>query len=766
MKKLFSKIEIKRYKKFLFWIGGVLTLLILVNIGLNQWIKSELPAIIKEKNDTAYNFEFENIGFSIFNSSISIEKISIRPKDSYDKPIPLEFTANVDEINVVGVNFIKLLIKKDLSAYSLKINEPDITFFKSEKKDTVEHDSKLGSSVQIGNFEINNGKFKIVSLENKEKLAEINNINIEIGGVNLTERTLEKDIPFTYTSFELNCDSIFYQINPSQELKANLLKVNDNLFILKNFKINSIENVEKLNPKKLSYRLLPDIQAPNVSFSGLDWGYDKKDEFYFTANLLKFDSVDVNVKNDKDNPNRKNDSLGYLIPFRLDIQKIIVDNSKFKVGNSLNAQNINIQIDKIKNEANQKLSIENILLRHPLITTYSGAKKSGKENTGKTDFKDFIEINNIKIENGEYRLNKLSNNHNLLKISDINFMMDNIRMTPETFFEEIPFIYKNVKLSAASIDYNPNHIYSLKTKNILLDNTHFTLNNFEMKPKISRAQFVKQLDKEKDLYTISAAKIDIQNMDWGFTGPDMFFKIPQIEINTADANIYRSKVPTDDPKKKLLYSKLLRDLPFNLEVKHLDLKNSKVVYEEETETSTGAGKLTFSNFNAKIDNIYSGYKKSSVPDLKADIKTSFMNDSRLTAIWTFNPMNRSEKFNIKGSIFNFDAKKMTPFVKPYLHITAEGNMREVRYNFTGNDINATGDFGIKYDNLKVTIYNKNTGKQQKVLSAVGNLLVKSNTKEQYNEVRIETVTRNQDRSFFNFFWNCVQQGLKQTLLII
>ncbi len=210
----------------------------------------------------------------------------------------------------------------------------------------------------------------------------------------------------------------------------------------------------------------------------------------------------------------------------------------------------------------------------------------------------------------------------------------------------------------------------------------------------------------------------------------------------------------------------MRDLPFNLEVKHLDLKNSKVVYEEETETSTGAGKLTFSNFNAKIDNIYSGYKKSSVPDLKADIKTSFMNDSRLTAIWTFNPMNRSEKFNIKGSIFNFDAKKMTPFVKPYLHITAEGNMREVRYNFTGNDINATGDFGIKYDNLKVTIYNKNTGKQQKVLSAVGNLLVKSNTKEQYNEVRIETVTRNQDRSFFNFFWNCVQQGLKQTLLII
>src|SRR5690606_26025074 len=135
-------------------------------------------------------------------------------------------------------------------------------------------------------------------------------------------------------------------------------------------------------------------------------------------------------------------------------------------------------------------------------------------------------------------------------------------------------------------------------------------------------------------------------------------------------------------------------------------------------------------------------------------------------VWTFNPMNRSEKFNIKGNIYNFDGTKMTPFIKPYLHATTEGNIREVHFNFTGNDIDATGDFGIKYDNLKVTLYNKNTGEKQKIFSALGNLLVKKDTKDKYKEERIKTVIRNQDRSFFNFFWNCVQQGLKQTLLII
>lgn len=765
MKNLFLKNKIKHYKKFLFWIGGILFFLIALNIGINQWIKSELPSIIKEKNDTAYDFEFEGLSFSLLNSSISLEKVLIKPKKNYPKPIPLKFIAKVGEIKVVGVNFIKLLSKKDLSAYSLKINEPDITYIQPIQKDTVQHNSRLGNIIQISNFEINDGKFTMFSHQIK-KIASIKDINIELGGVNLSQRTLEKDIPFTYTSFELDCDSIFFQINPSQQLDAGRLRVNDNLFVLKNFKINSNKNIAKLNPEKINYRLLPDIIAPNVSFTGLDWGYNRKDEFYFNANILKFDSIDVNIKNDKEVPDQKRDSLGYLIPFKLDIHKILVDNSKLKIGNSLSAQDINIQISKIKNELNKKLSVESILLNHPSITTFSGITKSKVEKAAaSTDFKDFIEIKSLKIKDGKYRLNKLSNNQNLLKVNDINFNMEDIRMTPETFFEQIPITYKNVTLTASSLDYNPNHIYSLKTKSINYENGNFSLNQFEMKPKISRAQFVRQLSKEKDLYTISAKKIDVQNMDWGFTGKDMYFKIPNINIQTADANIYRSKIPPDDPKKKLLYSKLLRDLPFILEVKHVNLKNSKVEYEEETATSNGAGKLIFSNFNASIDNIYSGYKKSVLPDVKADIKTSFMNDSRLVAIWTFNPMNRSEKFNIKGSIFSFDAKRMTPFIKPYIHVTAEGNMKEIRFNFTGNDVNASGDFGIKYDNLKVTLYNEN-GKERKILSAVGNIFVKSNTKDQYKEERIQTVTRNQDRSFFNFFWHCVQQGLKQTLLII
>jgi hypothetical protein len=756
----------KPKKKIRYWIGGILLFLILLNIGIGAWIKARIPAIIEEKNDTAYHFEYKDLGFSLFNSSLSVEGISISPKKDFPEKIPLDFTAEIAEIKVVGVNFFKLLRTKDLSAYSIKIIEPKLVYYQSEVKDTTQSKSKLGSVIDINSFIIEDAFFELYDSDRKTKLAEFQNLDLEIGGVNLSERTLEKDIPFTYKNFEMTSGTIFYQLNPVQKLNASSLKVNDNLFYLNQFLIQSDEKIIQVDPKKVNYRLLPDVKAPQVIFTGLDWGYNKADALYFKAEILKFDSVDVNIRNTRERTPDTSRIASHIIPFELNIEKIQIDNSRFRIRNALDAQNINIQIEKVSNIVNDKLTVKSMILDHPEIISYQSNQSKEKVENIATDFIDIIQIEDVSIKNATYKLNQLKENKNLLVVNKVDFSMKNIEINPESYQEKIPILYKNVLLTAASLNYNPNHVYELKSQNIKFQNGNFSLAHFEMKPKISRAQFVKQLKKEQDLYTISAQSIQIPKMNWGFRGNTISFQIPNMELNKVHANVYRSKIPTDDPKKKHLYSKLLRDLPFYLEVNQLNLKNSQVEYEEETVESSGAGKLTFSNFNANVKNVHSGFGKSSLPDVVATIHTNFMNDSRLNAVWTFNPMNRSEKFNIKGSLFSFDAKRMTPFVKPYLHATMEGNMKEVRFNFTGNDINATGDFGVKYDDLKVTLYNSETGKERKVLNTVGNLLVKSSTKEKYNEVKIKPVVRNQDRSFFNFFWNCVLQGLKQSLLII
>src|SRR5690606_16423870 len=120
-----------------------------------------------------------------------------------------------------------------------KIKNPDVVFYQSQSKDTIP--SKLRSSIHVSNFKISGGRFKMIASDRKTLLSKINYVDIELDGVNLSQQTIEKNIPFTYSNFDLFSSEIFFEVNPSQILYAKSLKINDNLFILNNFKLGPAE---------------------------------------------------------------------------------------------------------------------------------------------------------------------------------------------------------------------------------------------------------------------------------------------------------------------------------------------------------------------------------------------------------------------------------------------------------------------------------------------------------------------------------------------
>lgn len=751
----------KSIKKASIWILSILGLSLILNFGINYWVKSKLPNIISEKNDTPYDFKFSNLKFSIFDSSISIDSISILPKPNNTVPLRYNFEAKVSTIEILGVNFFKLITKKDIDAISIKIKEPNINIYKPETQNTINQRTKIQNSINIEHFEIINAEVNLFEFNKKDKTTTLSKINVEINGVNFTHETHPKKIPFTYDNFKINGETITHQLNPFQLLTTQQFEINDVSFSTQNLKIQTHSEI----PQEVNFNILPEVETPNITFSDLDWGFDKKEDFYMTIKTIQLDSVDINFKNTSNTSITHKDSVKKIIPFLLKIDEINLVNSELKVEKSFEAKDINLKISNINNHNKEIIQIDKIEVQKPQFLSYSSQKKSTKKINKTSNFNDHIKINSFQINNANFNLNEAKNHRNKLQVNNINFQLQNIEITPESVVNKIPFLYETIEVTANSLNFNPNNIYELKTNEISYKNGNFSALNFEMKPKMSRKQFVKQLKFEKDLYTISTQKIQ-SKIDIGFQGNDFYFKSNQINLNQVNANIYRSKIPPDDTTIKKLYSQTLRELPFILEVQQVNLNNSTLIYEEETATSNKAGKLSFTNFSAQIKNINSGYKKTKLPNVQAQINCKFMNDSKLTALWTFNPMNRSDDFNIKGSIFNFSAEKMTPFIKPYLHATAQGMIEEVRFNFNGNNTDAKGTFGINYENLKVTVYNSHTGKERKAINLVGNLLLKSNTKNEYKEVDIKTVKRNQDRSFFNLFWLCIEQGLKQTVLII
>jgi hypothetical protein len=380
-------------------------------------------------------------------------------------------------------------------------------------------------------------------------------------------------------------------------------------------------------------------------------------------------------------------------------------------------------------------------------------------------FQKIILVSDIYLAKGDIKIINIRNNKPILSIANISVKLEDITLTKELLEHKIPFSYRNYAFSCDSLYYRPNGFYDIRTKHIETTEKGLLLKKFTMIPKYNRWEFVKRLSKEKDIFTLSVATIQLQRMKWGFDkNENLFFHTGKLVVDNAAANIYRGKMPQDDLSKKPLYNKLLRELPFDLKVDTLKVKNSLLEYEEEKAFEKGAGLLSFSRLNMTATNISSGFQKTKLPDIAIKINCRFMNISPMNVYWTLNVLDKTDGFLIKGSIYKFPAERLIPFIKPYMNVTAKGMLDKVYFNFRGNDRMSGGAFGIEYDDLKFTIYRKNDReKKNKFLTAIARIFVKKDTKDRIKNTQVE-VERIPEKSFYNLLWRSVADGLKKLLV--
>lgn len=374
-----------------------------------------------------------------------------------------------------------------------------------------------------------------------------------------------------------------------------------------------------------------------------------------------------------------------------------------------------------------------------------------------------ILVSQMEMINGDLKIVEISSKKNILHVANISVKVDGIAVTDDILQEKIPVIFNNYDVRFDSLYYKPNAVYELRSGSLKTVNSALQLDNLTYLPVMSRTQFVKSLASEKDLFSVKAKQLKIDSLDWGYREEDFFIDIKQLTITEPNANIYRAKSPPDDLTKKPLYSQLLRELPFFLKVDKLNLKYGTVEYEEQKTSEAGAGLLSFNGFNAKIVNISSGFKQTKLPDVHINVDCKFMNTSNMNVKWSFNVLDKTESFKIQGSILKFPADKLTPFIKPYMNVTAEGMLDKIYFNYSGNDHMAKGDFALEYEDLEVNVLQKDRKKKNKFISAVANIFVKKDTNERVKETAVE-VERIQEKSFFNLLWRTTADGLKKLLI--
>lgn len=748
----------------------VCTLLILAvfgNLTINALIKNRLPKIIEERNDTAYQLTYDDINFSVFSNSLSIENAEIKPKANVDIKKDIDFFGKVEKISVTGVNFFELIKNKNLKAFTISIIGPDLTVLQTEKRDTIPTQSKLTTVIDIDKINVQKAHLRMMNVTNDTLLHELFNFNATIDGIHMGAYTTTKDIPFTYTDYRFKIDSVYSVVNDLQFAKSKTIEIDKDHVTINNFKLLPFINANdfKSNEIQASTRLLVDV--PKLHLKNTDWGY-KRSQLYVDIKNISIDSINIQILDQKDKRVGKepktnvNNIVQPLIPFQLNIDELAIKKSSFNSLGTLDISNVNINIKGITNEVNQQLKIKEFELNNPYFVQI--ATKNKRPNKSRTiKLNDVIIIDKVLVNDAHYLLKDASGKKNQLTVDKFNLQLNNVRVDDATVLQNVPFTYTDPLLTSGKISYDSKGDYKIEVANLTVKESNASVKQFKMIPKLSRSQHVAKLKYAQDYYNLSASSLLLNNFKWGVdTDNEFFIKFQEVVLNGMDAQIYRDISVPLNPKKNHLYSYRLRNLAFPFHVQTLKIKNSKLTYQEDSKTSSDPGKLTFTNFNLTAENLYSGYKRKFSGKTQIMVQTKFMNQGGLIASWQFNILDRTEQFNINGNLKNFPAPAMNPFLKPYLNIRADGQIDHMAFNFSGNDLKANGDYAMNFNNLKMTLFNKED-KERKFLTAAANLVVRSDT-DGLKKTEVKEVERHQQKSFFNFLWLCIMQGLKQTVI--
>ena len=818
----------KYFRIFSIIAGILLLLLLIINFGLNFWLKNNLDHYIKKNSH--YIVSYKTLAVDLGTGNIKATGITINNKNPQNHEI-VRFQGTVDTLSIARLGIYDAIFNQSINTSNLVLSKPNLNIILPQKNNDKKE--KKQTDITVDNIKINDGNIQVFK-PTKQKLLSVSDFNLVVENLQLTEESTGEKLPFSYDYYEISGKNFFFRPDNVYAFTAKYITTKDGQMSLKDFAMNpllSYANFTKYYPKK---RNLFDFKSSEMEFKDMVLKED-----IITLTKVRFENPDLKMFTTNVKPLEKKKSFTYDVQ----LEDVLFNNAKINILNpngaplfaagdltmkinkfAMNEQtakgNIPFQYNDFTINGNevfyssntQNVNVEALSINPKLANLQAVSVKSTVSKSDKTlldiDAKqvnlaikewNFVE-NKLKLNIDNVVINELNGkikgstspkkkvkpafegisfplivknvslkNSNLiydkgsqpLTFKDLNANIQNIELNANTIKGEIPFKIGNYSFTTRNFNYKT-EFYNLSSSLVKVNKNTIQISNFAMLPMVSRAQFIRMIPAEKDLYDIKVNQISV-NGSWDFFSNNKFLEASDVKLNGVNANIFRSKIPADDLKEKPMYSKLLRSIKIPMFINNLAINNSLLVYEEDTKKSEGPGKLTFNNFSLKAKNINSGKMKGKPTQIPITINCLFMNASPMNVNWNLDTASANDAFSISGNVADLPASRINPFIEPYLKVRASGLIADLIFNFKGNYQGLNGSLKMKHKDLKIAIF-RETGEKNKLLSAVANVFVRSNSDKYPESVPVEKVERDKTKSFFNLFWKGIEQGLKKTLI--
>ncbi|OWK75045.1 hypothetical protein CBW16_06560 [Flavobacteriaceae bacterium JJC] len=812
---------------FSVFVGILFVIFLLANFGLNLWLKYRLPEFIKNNSEYKISYQSLDVHLgtgNIFATGITINN----KNTGNPKMIGLQGTVDTLSVSQLGIfdavfnkriNTSDLILrkpnlnivlakpidgktgtkKKPIVLENITITNGKISVFKYNKQKLLSVNSL---NLNVENLQLTEKSMvkKLPVIFDKYKISGTNfffrpdnlyavtaqSVNTKEGQMNLkdfavipllSQRNFIRFYPKKAKLFSFKSSAMEFKdiaLKNNRVALSNVRFQNPDLTVFttntrpgaREKEFNDDIRLENILIDHMKVTVLKPDGSPMLKADNLNANISKflmndetvKNSLPFEYGNFKFSGQQINYVTNNENVNISALSAG---PQNLNMQSFSVKPTSVNPDKTLldlTGKNIDFKINEWKFVGNKlKIDIQNVLASS-INGKIVASKNSGKKKSSYNGISFPLTVRNFQLKNSNVVFDK---GNNPMVFEDLNGRLKNIEMNASTVKEAMPFKVGSYNLNTRNFRYGT-EFYNLSAGVMKFSENTMQLSGFMMKPKVSRAQFIRMIPAEKDLYDIKVNQVSV-NGSWDFVSSHQFLNASQITMDGVNANIFRSKIPKDDLSEKPLYSKLLRTVKFPLFVQNLDIKNSVLEYEEDTKKSDGPGKLTFNNFNLNAKNLNSGKMKGKPTVVPINISCRFMNASPMNVKWSFDVADRNDGFSIAGNIADLPASRINPFIEPYLKIRATGLISDLIFSFKGNYSGLNGSLNMKHRALKVSVL-KETGEKNKLLSALVNVFVRTNSGNYPESVAVEEVQRDKTKSFFNLFWRGIEQGLKKTLI--
>lgn len=406
-----------------------------------------------------------------------------------------------------------------------------------------------------------------------------------------------------------------------------------------------------------------------------------------------------------------------------------------------------------------KSIFEEVEIITPVFTLGNGEEKSKK--TKQEQFNSELIIEKLKISDANVQRLKTTSTRQSLKMDIKKIVISDILLDSVTIQNSIPFNYGSYLVLDAKLEVKVNELHDLLISEINARDGRVELKNVQIKPLYDKETFNKHISHAESWYNMNIARVKLDNLQLKSKNDGLLLSNPLMEIEKAHLEIYKDKTFPEIDEKKTLYSEKLRKLKLKVAFDTIDLNNSRIFYSEKTQVGKTAGELSFIDLKGTIQNLTNIKTKGKT---KLSAIATFMGAAKITLEHSFHTWNTNNEFSASGRLSALDAAEANKFLEPTGNIQLEGKIERLAFNMLGNEDSAKGDMEFEYHNFSVEIQDKEKTNKKKMLSALVNFFTNTNTSREEVKIANIEVARNKQRSFWNFLWTFVFDGIKKSIL--